>query len=138
MYRDNCTYIVCKRTCAYVLVYMCTCASIVLRMCTHVYSNTTQQLYRNHQHSQVHYTEVLCVGCVVFSPCGLICSRRRRPFVQLAFQIEIAQLLVTNLALVFTHNRFSSLLVRLIFYARMVIHKNASLRSLSSLSLIFF
>ncbi len=75
---------------------------------------------------------------VVLPPRGLICSLRRQPFFYLAFQIVSAQLLVTNLALVFAHNRFSSLLVRLIFFARTVIHKNASLRSLSSLTLHLF
>ena len=53
----------------------------------------------------------------MFPPRGLICSLRRRPFVQFAIQnriqIVIAQLLVANLALVFAHNRFSTRLVRL-------------------------
>jgi hypothetical protein len=69
---------------------------------------------------------------VVFPPRGLICSRRRRPFVQLAFQIVIAQLLVTNLALVFAYNRFSSRLVRLIFFCK----EGFSHECVSSISLI--
>jgi hypothetical protein len=54
---------------------------------------------------------------VVFKPRGLICSRRRRPFVQSAFQIVIAQLLATNLASVLAQNSFSSLLAQLVFFA---------------------
>ena len=114
-----CRYIVCKLMCVCMCAHVCEQMQVLSHNCTSVHACVQHHSTTALQKSSTQTGNLR--RSVVLPPRGLICSLRRQPFFYLAFQIVSAQLLVTNLALVYAHNRFPSQLVRLICFARKVI-----------------